>query len=217
MQKKLSLSQGIIILIALHLPTVVFSEEPEAISLLGKQLYRSALQGDLEQLQSNLKQAQADYEKNPEDPERIIWLGRRTAYLWRYHDAIDIYSKGINKHPNYQKLYRNRGDGTFENVTAAAGIENDGWSGSATFFDYDLDGFLDLYVTQYVKFYGQQCYDSAGRHEYCGPKAYKPAHDVLMHNNGDPAAPGFTDVSEQAGISSMAAAGLGGIGSPLGP
>lgn len=107
------------------------------------------------------------------------------------------------------QLYLNRGDGTFENVTAAAGIENDGWSGSATFFDYDLDGFLDLYVTQYVKFYGQQCYDSAGRHEYCGPKAYKPAHDVLMHNNGDLAAPGFTDVSEQAGISSMAAAGLG--------
>ncbi len=109
MQKKLFLSQGIIILIALHLPTVVFSEEPEAISLLGKQLYRSALQGDLEQLQSNLKQAQADYEKNPDDPERIIWLGRRTAYLWRYHDAIDIYSKGIKKHPNYPKLYRHRG------------------------------------------------------------------------------------------------------------
>ncbi|MCH8871963.1 tetratricopeptide repeat protein [candidate division KSB1 bacterium] len=109
MQKKLFLSQGIIILIALHLPTVVFSEEPEAISLLGKQLYRSALQGDLEQLQSNLKKAQADYEKNPDDPERIIWLGRRTAYLWRYHDAIDIYSKGLEKHPNYPKFYRHRG------------------------------------------------------------------------------------------------------------
>ena len=109
MQKKLFLSQGIIILIALHLPTVVFSEEPEAISLLGKQLYRSALQGDLEQLQSNLEKAQADYEKNPNDPERIIWLGRRTAYLWRYHDAIDIYSKGIEKHPNYPKFYRHRG------------------------------------------------------------------------------------------------------------
>ena len=42
MQKKTSLSQGIIILIALCLPTFAFSEEPEAISLLGKQLYRSA-------------------------------------------------------------------------------------------------------------------------------------------------------------------------------
>ena len=109
MQKKRFLSQGIIILIALWLPTVVFSEEPEAISLLGKQLYRSALQGDLEQLQSNLNQAQTDYEQNPNDPELIIWLGRRTAYLWRYHDAIDIYSKGIATHPNYPKLYRHRG------------------------------------------------------------------------------------------------------------
>ena len=109
MQKKRFLSQGIIILIALWLPTVVFSEKPEAISLLGKQLYRSALQGDLEQLQSNLNQAQTDYEQNPNDPELIIWLGRRTAYLWRYHDAIDIYSKGIATHPNYPKLYRHRG------------------------------------------------------------------------------------------------------------
>lgn len=109
MTKKLIFSQGTIILIALCLTAVVFSEEPEAISLLGKQLYRSALQGDLEQLQSNLEKAQADYEKNPNDPERIIWLGRRTAYLWRYHDAIDIYSKGIEKHPNYPKLYRHRG------------------------------------------------------------------------------------------------------------
>jgi len=109
MQKKLFLSQGVIILIALWLPTCVFSEEPEAISLLGKQLYRSALQGDIEKLQSNLKQAQADYEQNPNDPELIIWLGRRTAYLWRYHDAIDIYSKGIEKHPNNPKLYRHRG------------------------------------------------------------------------------------------------------------
>ncbi len=109
MQKKLCLSQRVIILIALCLPICLLSEEPEAISLLGKQLFRSALQGDFEKLRSNLKQAQADYDNNPDDPEAIIWLGRRTAYLWRYQDALEIYSKGIEKHPNNPKLYRHRG------------------------------------------------------------------------------------------------------------
>jgi tetratricopeptide (TPR) repeat protein len=60
-------------------------------------------------LDSNLARAQADYENNPNDPERIIWLGRRLAYLWRYREAIEIYSKGIALHPNDAKLYRHRG------------------------------------------------------------------------------------------------------------
>jgi tetratricopeptide (TPR) repeat protein len=53
--------------------------------------------------------AQANYHKSPNDAENIIWLGRRLAYLWRYRDAIDVYSKGIALQPNYAKLYRHRG------------------------------------------------------------------------------------------------------------
>ncbi|MCH7572182.1 MAG: VCBS repeat-containing protein, partial [Planctomycetes bacterium] len=108
------------------------------------------------------------------------------------------------------RLYRNRGDGTFEDVTEAAGIDVDGWSCSAAFFDYDRDGFLDLYVTRYVDFDPRKrCSDAAGRPDYCSPKVFGPVADVLLHNNGDPGTPGFTDVSEQAGIASAAAAGLG--------
>ena len=47
-------------------------------------------------------------------------------------------------------LYRNRGDGRFENVAARAGMEAPGWNTGAAFFDADGDGWLDLYIAQYV-------------------------------------------------------------------
>ncbi len=48
-------------------------------------------------------------------------------------------------------LYRNRGDGTFENVAARAGVETPGWNTGAAFFDADGDGDLDLYVAAYIE------------------------------------------------------------------
>ena len=48
-------------------------------------------------------------------------------------------------------LYRNRGDGTFEDATEAAGLGGDrGWPTSAAFADLDGDGDLDLYVCHYL-------------------------------------------------------------------
>ena len=47
-------------------------------------------------------------------------------------------------------LYRNRGDGTFENVARRAGIESPGWNTGAAFFDADGDGDLDLYIAAYI-------------------------------------------------------------------
>jgi hypothetical protein len=47
-------------------------------------------------------------------------------------------------------LYRNRGDGTFENVAAAVGVESPGWNTGAAFFDAEGDGDLDLYVASYI-------------------------------------------------------------------
>lgn len=83
---------------------------PEAISLLGKPLYSLPLPEERKkELEDRLAQAQVEYEQKPDDPERIIWLGRRTAYLGRYRAAIEIYTRGIEKHPNYAKLYRHRG------------------------------------------------------------------------------------------------------------
>jgi tetratricopeptide (TPR) repeat protein len=60
-------------------------------------------------LEQKLAEARARYEAAPNDPEAVIWLGRRTAYLGRYEEAVEIYSRGIAAHPRYAKLYRHRG------------------------------------------------------------------------------------------------------------
>jgi len=57
----------------------------------------------------NLAEARALYEKNPEDADACIWLGRRTAYLGHFDEAIRIYTEGIRKHPRDARLYRHRG------------------------------------------------------------------------------------------------------------
>ncbi|MFQ5592155.1 MAG: FG-GAP repeat domain-containing protein, partial [Phycisphaerae bacterium] len=115
----------------------------------------------------------------------------------------DVYVTNIG----HDQLYRNRGDGTFENITKSAGIRVDGFSSSAAFLDYDRDGYLDLYIARYVQWSPKDCYSDKGTPDYCGPLAFPPARDVLLHNTGDGA---FRDVTEHAGISSAsAAAGLG--------
>ncbi len=117
------------------------------------------------------------------------------------HDDVYLSNLGADR------LYRNRGDGTFEDHTAAAGVATSGWSTSASFLDFDRDGDLDLYVTHYVSYDPSvRCFDSAGRHEYCGPTAFPGESDVLLRNEGNGT---FTDVSTSAGIAAVAHAGLG--------
>ncbi len=82
----------------------------EATSLLGEPLHRPALtdaaRGTLE---ANLAVARAELEANPDDEMAWIWVGRRLAYLGRYNDAIEHYTKALEKFPNSHKLYRHRG------------------------------------------------------------------------------------------------------------
>jgi hypothetical protein len=105
------------------------------------------------------------------------------------------------------RLYRNEGDGTFVDVTTAAAVAVDGWSASAAFCDFDRDGFLDLYVTRYVDYKPEKrCSGKDGRRDFCGPRSFRPVHDILLRNDADGT---FSDVSESAGIDSTAAAGLG--------
>jgi tetratricopeptide (TPR) repeat protein len=84
--------------------------KPEATSVFGKPLHAMELPAETRKtLEANLAQAEAEYAKNPKSEEAIIWLGRRQAYLWRYRDAIDTFSKGLALHPQSYKLYRHRG------------------------------------------------------------------------------------------------------------
>ena len=82
----------------------------EATSLLGKSLVAPPLPPDVaRQREEQLAAARREYEKNPDAPDAIIWLGRRTAYLGRYRQAIDIFTEGIRKHPDDARMFRHRG------------------------------------------------------------------------------------------------------------
>src|SRR5687767_16041797 len=59
--------------------------------------------------ETRLNQARELYEKDRNSADRIIWLGRRTAYLGRYKDAIRIFTDGIKRVPADAGVYRHRG------------------------------------------------------------------------------------------------------------
>lgn len=86
----------------------IWFQAPEATSLSGKPLHRIELP-NREKLEAELAQAMKDLDARPNDADAIIWAGRRLGYLWRYQDAIAMFSKGITLHPNDARLYRHRG------------------------------------------------------------------------------------------------------------
>jgi len=86
------------------------SEGAETYSLLGHTLATQELDGDIyEEYRSNYEEALANYREDADDAENIIWLGRRTAYLGQYREAVGIFSEGIEKHPDDPRMYRHRG------------------------------------------------------------------------------------------------------------
>ena len=100
-------------------------------------------------------------------------------------------------------LYHNNGDGTFTDVTdktGVAGIESGTlFHSGATFFDYDRDGRLDLYVGGYVALEpnGMRYCKFSDVLTSCPPSVYRGSPDMLYHNNGDGT---FTNVTSAAGI-----------------
>ncbi len=60
-------------------------------------------------MEARLSEAQARYAAEPNNPEALIWVGRRLGYLGRFTEAIEVYSLGIKKFPRDARLYRHRG------------------------------------------------------------------------------------------------------------
>jgi hypothetical protein len=120
---------------------------------------------------------------------------------------VDVFITSFGS-PN--QLFRNNGNGTFTDATRKARLEGAGrWGASATFFDYDRDGLLDLYVTHYVDFTlatNQKCYANTSARDYCAPVAYKPVAGLLYRNRGNGV---FEDVSVKSGITRAFGNGLG--------
>jgi tetratricopeptide (TPR) repeat protein len=59
--------------------------------------------------EARLAEGRARFEAEPDSVDAAIWVGRRTAYLGRYREAIEIFSAAIAKFPNEPRLYRHRG------------------------------------------------------------------------------------------------------------
>ena len=122
----------------------------------------------------------------------------------------DIYVTGINRNI----LYHNNGNGTFTDVTERAGVSGKlangkkGLAVSAAWIDYDNDGRLDLFVTNYLDWTPEnsKVCGPVGRRLSCPPSMYAGEPSILYHNNGNGT---FTDVSEKMGIAGQVGKGMG--------
>jgi len=115
----------------------------------------------------------------------------------------DLFVAGV--HGN--QLYRNNGDGTFTDVTEQAGFGAPGlkkfWSVAAAWIDYDNDGRLDLFVSNYCDWTPESDPVCGG---YCHPDVYRAEPMQLFHNNGDGT---FTQVTSKEGFPEVLGKGMG--------
>jgi hypothetical protein len=125
----------------------------------------------------------------------------------------DLYLANVTKN----QLFRNNHDSTFSDVTERAHVAGgirDGkkmWSVSAVWFDYNNDGLLDLFVSNYCQWEVNKdpvCRVNPTTRSYCHPKYYQPLPNTLYRNNGDGT---FTDVSAETGIGKRLGKGMGAV------
>ena len=82
----------------------------EGFSVFGEALIQFSLSPETkETLEKHFLEALKNYNEDTKNPENLIWLGRRTAYLGRFREAISIFTKGIKQFPNDPRMYRHRG------------------------------------------------------------------------------------------------------------
>ncbi len=110
---------------------------------------------------------------------------------------VDLYLPGFGRN----QMFRNNGNGTFTDVTKASGTDDPrSWGVSASFFDYDRDGWLDLFVGNYLSYSVQthvDCLGPTGAPDYCRPEVYRAEPNRLYRNTGRGR---YEDVTIPAGV-----------------
>jgi hypothetical protein len=110
-------------------------------------------------------------------------------------------------------LWLNQSGKEFKDVTATSGLASSDWGTSACWLDYDRDGWLDLFVTNYVDYQHRECTRlGGGDADFCTPGLFPPTADKLFRNltgESSDGRPEFLDVSADTGISQKRSAGLG--------
>jgi enediyne biosynthesis protein E4 len=105
--------------------------------------------------------------------------------------CVDLFVTGFGRN----QLFRNSCHGTFTDVWKQPGGD---WSVSASFVDIDRDGWLDLYVGNYVHYVldgKTRCHAPSGEPDYCTPQAFRAQPDRFYRNQRDGT---FADVSASA-------------------
>lgn len=117
------------------------------------------------------------------------------------------------------RFFLNNAAGGFEDVTADSGLSNLNWGTSACFFDYDRDGWLDLFVTNYVDDVPQDCVQLSGAaRDFCSPSRFAGTVDRLFRNTTGESpdlAIQFEEVTFQTEIGSGPGKGLGVVAADL--
>ena len=107
------------------------------------------------------------------------------------------------------QMYLNKGDGKFADVTKQSGTDDARWTTSASFLDYDRDGWLDLMLVNYADFSvtnSPNCYAATTARDYCTPRVFRAPGNRLLHNKGHGV---FEDVTAAAGLDKEFGHGLG--------
>ena len=110
---------------------------------------------------------------------------------------VDLYVTSFGRN----QMFRNNGDGTFSDVSASTGTEDaSAWGVSASFVDFDRDGWLDLFVGNYLRYTLEAhmpCFSRSGAPDYCSPQMSRAEPSRLYRNRGNGT---FVDVTAAAGM-----------------
>jgi hypothetical protein len=107
------------------------------------------------------------------------------------------------------RLFQNQGNGTFKEVTGAVGLGCPDFGASAAWLDYDRDGWLDLYVSNYVQWTPETdiyCTLDGKNKSYCTPESYKGVTGRLYRGIKGAR---FEDMTAKAGLLVPTQKGLG--------